>query len=217
MYIASLAVADLFVAATQAVLVAWQHPISHRVFEDCRALCLFLQCLCSAVEASSILSVFLIAMDRYVYIEYPFFYARVVTRTKVKVVIAVSWIICILSTRLLCRVVIGIFVDRDFDGCDVYAMLYESYDLHHHMRVVRSFAQNCVQTCPGHRGNVPDTHPDSLRHFRRYRPAHAQSSKNQSEAEPQSRETNGGSVLYSVLLLAPVLPGGSDWTQGSQC
>ena len=125
MYIASLAVADLFVAATQAVLVAWQHPISHRVFEDCRALCLFLQCLCSAVEASSILSVLLITMDRYVYIEYPFFYARVVTRTKVKVVIAVSWIICILST-LLCRVVIGIFVDRDFDGCDVYAMLYES-------------------------------------------------------------------------------------------
>ncbi|KAK7480408.1 hypothetical protein BaRGS_00028327 [Batillaria attramentaria] len=124
MHIASLAVSDLLVSVTQATCIFWQHPDFYRYFAEGWFLCFFLKCMAFLSESSSITAITAIAVDRFVYIRFPFFYIRVVTKTRVKIAIILLWAysavtsVLIRSTRFQTK----------YSGCDAYAMAYDSED-----------------------------------------------------------------------------------------
>lgn len=126
MYVASLSVSDLLVGVSVFSGLFWLHPATHGFFQESWFLCLGSKWVIFLTESSSVVSLVLIATDRFIYIKHPFFYARAVTTTRVKVMIASAFLFCVILT-ILGRLIIGLSEGSDVDrGCGVYFMLYES-------------------------------------------------------------------------------------------
>ncbi|KAL8584793.1 hypothetical protein ACOMHN_037498 [Nucella lapillus] len=122
MYIAALAVSDLVVSFNQLMAIPWTSPRYHMHFENTASLCLFFKCMLHINELTSIFIIAVIGMDRYLYIQHPFWYLRIVTKRKVKVTVVMVWCVSFIIA-LPFR-----FTDSGdkYPGCDPYALLYDS-------------------------------------------------------------------------------------------
>ncbi|XP_070200676.1 beta-3 adrenergic receptor-like [Littorina saxatilis] len=121
-YITSLAVSDLVVSVNQLIAIPWTYPASHGYFEAHPALCMFFKCLLHVNELTSIFTIVLIGVDRFLYIRHPFWYLRVVTKSKVKTAIVLAWVASFV-TAIPIRVAPS---EQKYPGCDAKALLYDS-------------------------------------------------------------------------------------------
>ncbi|XP_070198638.1 beta-1 adrenergic receptor-like [Littorina saxatilis] len=126
MYVASLS--DLLVGVSVFSGLFWLHPATHGFFQESWFLCLGSKWVIFLTESSSVVSLVLIATDRFIYIKHPFFYARAVTTTRVKVMIASAFLFCVILT-ILGRLIIGLSEGSDADrGCEnSYTHPYDQY------------------------------------------------------------------------------------------
>ncbi|XP_076471350.1 beta-3 adrenergic receptor-like [Babylonia areolata] len=122
MYIAALAVSDLVVSFNQVMAIPWTSPEHHVHFENHSSLCMFFKCLLHINELTSLFIIAVIGMDRFLYIQHPFWYLRIVTKRKVKVTVVMVWclsFVIALSFRMSDS-------GDKYPGCDSYALLYDS-------------------------------------------------------------------------------------------
>ncbi|XP_041362818.1 histamine H2 receptor-like [Gigantopelta aegis] len=96
MYVVSLAVADLIVGFNVFFESFWYNALTEGDIAHCKFCCLSnLSTLYTSLFAS-MASVVLIAVDRFLYICYPFKYEDLVTQRKTQIVIIVTWIISLI-------------------------------------------------------------------------------------------------------------------------
>lgn len=139
MYIASLALADIMVGIMAVVLSMWMHPALHPYFAGSDTLCVFLKFFICVSESSSVLTLILVSVDRFLFIMHPFFYLRVVSKRKVMAALAASWAIC-----TLVGLIFHVFTSnsRIFQGCDINAVAFLSKEMNY--LYVIGFAVICV-------------------------------------------------------------------------
>ena len=122
-YAAALSIADTLVSFNSLIAIAW---LNQGEFDgpnhNNKRLCLFFAGYLYATLGFSLVTAFLIAMDRFLYIRYPFFYITTVTERKAEVIIAIGWFNS-LAYSILVRVVPTPTCEYQ---CDLHWLLYSS-------------------------------------------------------------------------------------------
>ncbi|KAI8783783.1 trace amine-associated receptor 7b [Biomphalaria glabrata] len=92
-FVASLAVADLTVGFGLISYGLWLAPGTRELVNKDLSVCIFLLSTAFSAIVVSILNMLLVAIDRLVFIDHPFFYMRVVTNKLIAASIIVSWMV----------------------------------------------------------------------------------------------------------------------------
>ncbi|XP_041364171.1 alpha-2A adrenergic receptor-like [Gigantopelta aegis] len=99
MYVVSLAVSDLITGALIPTGVSILQGVSDLHYN--KYLCLSQIVLTSSIAGVSVVTMTLIALDRYLYIKYPMKYTMVVSGRKVKIVIGLAWVVTFLLNSFM--------------------------------------------------------------------------------------------------------------------
>ena len=99
MYVVSLAFSDLFTGILIPSTVLLIREVSHLHYN--KYLCLFQLVLNSCMAGVSVVTMVLIALDRYIYIKYPMEYTIVVSARKIKTVIGLAWLVTFLLSSYM--------------------------------------------------------------------------------------------------------------------
>lgn len=100
-YLATLAVADLFVGLNKMSFIFWINTDTHRYFEDDYLLCQVFVMITFAACIASVFTLLVIASDRFVYIMFPFLYQRIVTMKRVSIISLASFPVYVTYAGLL--------------------------------------------------------------------------------------------------------------------
>lgn len=119
LYVVSLAVSDFLSGIFLLLEAVLTLPVSREIVDHFKALCLFKHVLLFVSMCASMITVTLIAVDKWIYLGAPFFYRRTVTVSKVVVVVVICWV-----TSLLCGLTI-LFVEdfKEDGGCQIQDIL----------------------------------------------------------------------------------------------
>ena len=102
-YVAALSAADTLVSFNSLIAIIWLHKDSLYDNKNKVYLCIFFQLYWYATLGFSLVTAFLIAMDRFMFIRYPFFYIRHFTERKAKFFTATGWLCCV-AYSILARI-----------------------------------------------------------------------------------------------------------------
>ena len=99
-YVLNLAVADGIVGVNVSLIALTFVDVTGRAFDSSRYLCVALYVLIHVGCSQSLLLLVAMAVDRLVYVVYPYLYVRCFTERRTKIVIAVSWLFAVSSGTL---------------------------------------------------------------------------------------------------------------------
>ena len=102
-YVTALSAADTLVSFNSLIAIIWLHKDSLYDNKNKVYLCIFFQLYWYATLGFSLVTAFLIAMDRFMFIRYPFFYIRHFTERKAKFFTAIGWLCCV-AYSILARI-----------------------------------------------------------------------------------------------------------------
>lgn len=122
-YVMALSAADTLVSFNSLIAIIWLHMDLLYNHENQVYLCVFFQLYWYATLGFSLVTAFLIAMDRFMFIRYPFFYIRHLTERKAKFFTATGWLCCV-AYSILARILPH---QKICDGsCNLYDIMYRS-------------------------------------------------------------------------------------------
>ena len=99
-YVLNLAVADGIVGVNVSLIAFMFVDVAERAFDSSRYLCIALYVLVHVGCSQSLLLLVAMAVDRLVYVVYPYLYVRCFTERRTKIVVAVSWLFVVSSGTL---------------------------------------------------------------------------------------------------------------------